>query len=177
MNAPTHQACTASTQSGPFAPNPRETHQDACMGTVQNLLALPLTIIDGWPVFDCRSPEDDLLSFKAPWGETLCGPERAAYSLGLRCGWDHHDTTPLSVSGCADLRRWPNQFDRVSRDLVKEAQRLQREWDDARANPSAEGEGGSVFYKPVAIAVCNFGASIIADRRTSAVRRFRFHTV
>lgn len=173
MSTPLHHPLNTATHAGLSLPLPPAARQDA--GALQNILQLPVQIIDGWPVFDCRTGKDEFAGqVMAPWGETLYGCERAAYSIGLRVGYGKHDTTPLSISGCPDLRTWPVQFERVAMDLVKHAARLLRDYEEALAAPAPEGEGGSVFYRPVAISVANFGGSLIADRRERAVRRF-FH--
>lgn len=171
MSTPLHHPHDASTQPGCSPLEPSAALLSA--GGFQNILGLPVQVIDGWAVFDCRTGEDEYEGqVKAPWGETLWGSERAAYSIGLRTGWMGHDTTPLSTSGCPDLRTWPGQYEKVARNLVKEAKRLMKDYESALANPAPEGEGGSVFYRPVILAVCNFGGAVIADRRVFAVRRF-----
>ncbi len=170
MSAASNPPANATTQAGLSSPLPPATRQGA--GGFQNLLALPVQYVEDWLVFDCRTSDEDAGCVKAPWGETLWGSERAAYSLGLRTSWMGDDTVPVGLSGCPDLRRWPAQFDRVALDLVQQAKRLMKDYEGAKRNPAPDGAGGSVYYRPVAIAVCNFGGSVIADRRDFAVRRF-----
>ncbi len=171
MSTPVHHPHDASSQPGISSLEPSAALLSA--GGLKNILGLPVQVIDGWHVFDCRTGEDEFGgTVKAPWGETLWGSERAAYSIGLRTSYMGDDTTPLSTSGCPDLRTWPGQYEKVARNLVKEAKRLMKDYENALANPAPEGEGGSVFHRPVIVAVCNFGGSVIADRRVFAVRRF-----
>lgn len=170
MSAASNPPANATTQAGLSSPCPPATRQGA--GGFQNILGLPVQYVEDWLVFDCRSPEDGVFSVKAPWGETLIGAEQAAYSMGLRTSWMGNDTTPAGLSGCQDLRQSQSQFERVARDLVQQAKRLMKDYEAAKRNPAPEGAGGSVYYRPVAIAISNFGGSVLADRRDFSVRCF-----
>lgn len=131
-------------------------------------------------VFDCRKPEGQEF-VKAPWtytldGETftpsLLGSETAAVDLGLRGEGFHEDTTPISGSGYGDTRRSESEALAAVKSMIESAHRLHKDWEDACRKPMST-NGGSVVYKPVAIALCNYGWSVICDKRGYRVVEFR----
>ncbi len=130
--------------------------------------------------FDCRRESVELFQ-RAPWGGVIVGNECAAVDLGFRNGsWDtDYDTTPISCSGIADTRtaeRW--QLANEVADMIKAATKLHVSFLAAKANPAPEGvflasqgnQGGSCEYQPIAICLCNFGWSVLSDKRTMAIR-------
>lgn len=135
------------------------------------LAPVPCRMVDGVQVFDCRWPRDRAHP-RAPWGVTLFGAELAAVQLGLRAPGVHSDTVPTGISHVPDTRVSPASFDKVERDILELFARCSADYVTALANPADPRDGGSVFYRPVAVAICNFGASVICDLRHRAVRRF-----
>jgi hypothetical protein len=135
------------------------------------MLNLPVRTVGGFPVFDCRVL-DDAPRVKAPWGETLYGVELAAYSLGISEGWAGNACYPISVSGYRDTRGDDEKFMAIARDLAKHAKRLRSAYEKSVGSVN-NGRGGSVNHAPVAVAVTNFGGSVIADRRVFSVEYFR----
>lgn len=124
-------------------------------------------------VFDCRG---EAMADKLPNGIVLFGSEKAAYDLGLRTvgPYEHNDATPLSCNTYIDARDCPeSELKRQLESGIKEATRFLTSYQDALANPAKEGEGGGCYELPVAIALCNFGWSIITDRRQRAVKAFQ----
>jgi hypothetical protein len=133
---------------------------------------IPNQEVDGVPVFDCRWPEH-VACPRAPWGETLMGAEMAAVQLGLRYGWsERFDTVTAGISHVPDTRADEATRRRLTRDLLEIYASATFDYLDALARPPQPGAGGSLFYRPVAIAICNFGGSVIADLRMKAVRIF-----
>lgn len=129
-------------------------------------------------LFDCRT-EEDAKTPKAPWGEYLYGSERAAADLGLRGVLEsgerfHYDTVPTSCQTYIDSRTCkPEELVRQFSDAVKRAGELRKEYLQTKKNQKEKPDGGSCLYLPVAIAISNFGWSIISDRRTEVVRGFK----
>jgi hypothetical protein len=115
--------------------------------------------------FDCRSSDEQTFKSKY-WGS-----ERAQIDLGLGVGWECHATTPLSCSTYYDARGAAiDDLRHQVEDMVREADKFYAEWETATDNP---GNGGSCLYRPVGIALCNYGWSVISDKRTMKVRAFR----
>ena len=117
-------------------------------------------------VFDCRGDG----TVKA-W-RTLWASEAAEVDLGLRTETESHATTPVSGSGYADMREYEPDAKLAVARMVQEAKKLRLAYTEALGKPPTEGDGGSCHYPPVAVALCNFGWSVIADRRVCVVRRF-----
>jgi hypothetical protein len=130
-------------------------------------------------VFDCRKPIGEEI-VKAPWTNTydgktyspsLFGSECAAVDLGLRGKGVHEDTTPVSGSGYGDTRRSESEALSAVRSMIEAAQRTHQDWEEACGKPMST-NGGSVCYQPIAVALCNFGWSVICDRRGYRVVSF-----
>ena len=140
--------------------------------TTTNPLRPPVRTFSGVRIFDCRLPDEEPTP-RAPWGEGLYGAERACYALGLLRGWSERDMLyTLGIQTSADLRSSPDEYRR----LVRQAVRSFKEQLDAFAGALAEQvpedeEHSYGLYQPVAIAVANFGVTIIADIRARALVR------
>ena len=120
--------------------------------------------------FDCRASGDDIAP-TSPWGTTLWSSERAEVDLGLRTQTNWFSTTPLSCSTYIDARTCSDvECAKQVTDMVKEATKFRAEYEDAKAHEAPKGQGGGVYYQPVAIVMSNFGWSILADNRTGVVR-------
>jgi len=135
-------------------------------------------LIREWPpVYDVRDWEN-IQPIRAHYGEALFAGEIVAYALGLRTGYgldNWHDSRIVGLDWYFDAREPQNarEFEECVQKLVRRFFEALREWEEAGKNPAPPGEGGACHYKPVAIAVSNFGGGIIGDRRTVRVRRFR----
>jgi len=131
---------------------------------------------DTIPVFDCRW-EDSIPHPKDPSGSvTMWASERAEYALGLRSYKDgiYNAAIPVSIQGYWDTRdprseseaaRWlADMLERASEEMAK-WEALGEDWEN-----SDNGKGGTVFYKPVAIALSNYGVCLICDEKTKRVK-------
>jgi hypothetical protein len=150
-----------------------------------NPLPSPVTVLAGVEIpswlkaFDCRWPEDEDLP-KDPSGTyTMYGSERAEYALGLRgAGENYFDyaSEPSSIQGYCDTRKecWEDEASSYVRRMIESAEEERAKY-LACDNPANidRGHGGSGYYIPVAIALCNFGASLICDRRDYKVQYFQ----
>lgn len=122
--------------------------------------------------FDCRASDDEIAP-KAPWGSCLWSSERAEVDLGLRSEHERFATSPRGCSTYVDARKADEQeLSRQVADMVKAASDMLREYVEAMAKQAPKGAGGSCLYRPVAVALCNYGWSVICDERTMIVRRF-----
>jgi len=104
--------------------------------------------IPGWlRVFDCRASDEEITP-TAPWGAALWSSERAEVDLGLRRGYADSDATnPVSCHTYIDART-------ASKEEIRAQLRRMIE-----AATSARPQG------VVAVALGNFGWTVIADRR------------
>lgn len=102
------------------------------------------------PVFDCRCEE------------------RAEYALGFNF------ITPVSIQGYWDTRdpksekyamRWLADILRIAKEEMALWELIGEDW-EAMNN----GNGGSVCYKPVAVALSNYGACLICDQTTKRIK-------
>ncbi len=130
-------------------------------------------------VFDCRWSEDLDLPLD-PSGQVLMyGSERAEYALGLRSyeRQEYNSASLVSSQGLADTRQ-PGFGHEDARNsllsLIEHATEerakylaLGEDWEDRDT-----GLGGRAFHLPVAVALANYGASLIADRRIYRVQFF-----
>jgi len=139
-----------------------------------NLLGVKLP---AWlPAFDCRWAEDLPLPKDAS-GLTLYGSERAEVALGLRDTEKgiYNSVTPTSIQG-TDFRdpRWQKDAAKTLRDLIKYAKKHKAVYDSLGENwKDTDRSGGVGYFLPVAIALSNFGASLICDRRAYRVKFFQ----
>lgn len=112
---------------------------------------------------------------KAPWGESLFGGEILAYRLGIKKGIRYPEDRsrfPAGIQTYHDLRKNEDHFVDLVKAGTETLVSLEAQYQKALLNPAKKGEGGSVHYKPVALAVMNFGVSILCDRNFKAVERF-----
>lgn len=127
-------------------------------------------IPDGLRCFDCRTSDDAEIA-RAPWSfpirgklvsPMLFGSDTAAVDLGLRGRGFQEDTSPISGSGynCREA----GEAVLAVQDMIKGAHRLQQEWDEACSKPPST-DGGSLHYKPLALALSNYGWCVICDQR------------
>lgn len=130
--------------------------------------------------FDCRNPEGQEFSKEAPWTHTnkghlrhpiLMGCETAQVDLGLRAKGESNAAVPISGSGYGDTRRNAEEAKLAVERMLEAAHRLHSEYEEASRQPMST-NGGSVIYQPIAVALCNFGWSLICDRRISRVVSF-----
>ena len=140
--------------------------------TKTNPLRPPVRTFSGVRIFDCRLPDEEPTP-RAPWGECLYGAERACYALGLLRGWGERDMLyPVGMQSSADLRLSPDDFRRLTRLAVREFKKQQDAFASALASPAPDDdEGAHCCYQPVAVAVANFGVTVIADMRARALTR------
>lgn len=130
-------------------------------------------------VFDCRTPASDP-PILAPWtctfnnktfSPSLFGSEPASVDLGLRAKGIHEDIVPIGGSGYGDTRRNEAEALSATRAMFYAAAACKRDWDKASAKPMSD-NGGSIYYQPIAVALCNYGWSVICDRRDYRVVEF-----
>jgi hypothetical protein len=142
---------------------------------------LGATIPSWLRVFDCRKPIGQEFAVKAPWtytvdgktfNPTLLGSETAEVDLGLRSENDRFATTPSSGSGYGDTRVSESEARAAVSAMLRAAHQRQAEWERVSALPAST-NGGGVYYKPIAVALCNYGWSLICDERISRVVAFK----
>ncbi len=119
-------------------------------------------------IIDCRTPDGGEVN-RDHNGKWLMASEYAVFLLGYPC------CNPRG-SGGDDLRNiaescMSNQIDNA----IRAWKDVRRQYCAARRNPSRD--GGSVHYRPVCIAVSNYGWSILADQRDSYTQGFRNNSV
>lgn len=127
--------------------------------------------------FDCRGEFN--ISW-TPWGERVCGGDRAKIDLGLKRGYyeDNDATTLVGCSTYIDSRTaCIGELGRQVSDMIEAAEKFRRDYEKYKNKIAKPGEncyanGGSCFYLPVAAAMSNFGWSIIADKRSCIVVAF-----
>jgi hypothetical protein len=131
-------------------------------------------------VFDCRKPEGQEFT-KAPWsykvnGKTvspsLIGEDLAEMDLGLRTRDGSNATHPEYCNRYGDLRDDDLETQDAIKHMIAAAYKIHDEWVACLTPESALVDCGKVCYKPIAVALCNFGWSVIADRRISRVVAF-----
>ena len=122
-------------------------------------------------VFDCRGEELP----KVPWGQTLFASEKASVDLGLLSETDSFSACPLSCSTYTDSRIAAEaELTRQVTDMVNRAEMFKEQYLEAKETPGNDkGFGGSAYYLPVAVALSNFGWSVISDRRLSVTKFFQ----
>ncbi|HEX8213081.1 MAG TPA: hypothetical protein VF584_23095 [Longimicrobium sp.] len=126
------------------------------------------------PFFDCRWDSARPEPRNPDTGVIMWGTERAEFALGERTAGSstrfahpagtltHHDATE------------PRHAHQTAEDVRRLRGMLARElWEyrKARLNPPGPGEGGGVVFRPVAVALTNFGSTILADPRGSLTYR------
>jgi hypothetical protein len=122
------------------------------------------------PFFDCRQSDEDLFR-PDPDGRRRSGSERAALALG--------DPDYRVIVGVRGLQinhdaRDPARLDETRSVLQYLRRQLAETWRAYRRalrNPASPEEGGGVAYPPVAVALCNYGTSVLVDFRRPAVER------
>jgi hypothetical protein len=132
------------------------------------------------PFFDCRDFEDCNIraDYGADYNPILYGSERAAFALGLRVParsyYDQFDTLSRGIQFYFDSRHenMASETARIVKSLRKALAELWRAYRKAKRNPAKPDSGGSVYYRPVAIELCNYGASVMADNRDFVVEGF-----
>ena len=137
----------------------------AITGTFAGVDLGPVTL------YDCRLPAGEPTP-KAHYGESLYAGERAAYALGLRLSWhEQYDATPMSVSVYYDTRRPENAADTAAlvAKLVTLFGQCRTDYRRALRDPGMPNGGGTIYYQPIAIALANYGGSVLADTRQIAV--------
>lgn len=122
------------------------------------------------PFFDCRQSDEDLFR-PDPDGRRRSGSERAALALG-----DPDYRVIVSVRGLQinhDARNPARLHETrsVLRHLRGQLAETWRAYRRALRNPARADEGGGVAYPPVAVALCNYGTSVLVDFRRPAVER------
>lgn len=124
-------------------------------------------------VFDCRREREQVFSDPTPWGERIyC---RAAYALGLLNGWTGNKDRHVSrIQFYFDARELENREEtvKVLKDLAKTAEEILKDYKNAEKRKAAPGQGGGVYYRPIAVALSNYGASVIADSESAVVKSF-----
>jgi hypothetical protein len=104
----------------------------------------------------------------------MWGTERAEFALGERtAGSSTRFAHPAGIQTHYDATE-PRHAQRTAEDVRRLRGMLARElWEyrKARLNQAGPGEGGGVVFRPVAIALTNFGSTILADRRESLTYR------
>jgi hypothetical protein len=112
--------------------------------------------------FDCRA--------YAYFGCGLYGSERAEADLGLRSEKENHSTTPESCNPHIDNREaMPEELKRQVTDMVASATKMRDKF-LKMAKRGSNLKGGTAIYLPVAVALSNFGWSIIADKRIYVIQ-------
>ena len=131
-------------------------------------------------VFDCRKPIDEV-SVLAPWTYTkkdgtvlpihLFGSETCEVDLGLRGDGFSHGTTPTCCSGYGDTRTNEAEAHLAVTNMIECAIQHHEKWLWANAQPKST-DGGGCYYQPIAVALCNYGWSVIADGRHYVVPQY-----
>lgn len=128
------------------------------------------TVIPEWlRAFDCRSMVG-YLGTVASYGFILYGSEKAMVDMGLK-GMDFdYCTTPESCDPHIDNREATHdELARQVADMVATATRIKLKYEEV-AKRGNNPNGGTAIYLPVAIALSNFGWTIIADKRTYVIQ-------
>lgn len=135
-----------------------------------------VTFPDWLPFFDCRCPEDVIE--KDPSGQvTVYSCEKAEYALGLRSYAErkYHATTIVSVQAYLDARNETDyvrgEYIRILRDLIVRGEQQLKLYNSI--DPTVPTNGGGCIYRPVAVTLANFGASLLADERNRRIQAFR----
>lgn len=132
------------------------------------LVAPPSRVFMGVRIFDCRLPEEVMPPI-TPWGESLWGSERAAWALGLRKNWSSWDRPILSLQLHQDLRTDPDAYRDAARRMVREFKARLAQFEAALNAPRVEDDvPQGVLFRPLAVALCNFGATLIGDGQDRA---------
>lgn len=122
------------------------------------------------PFFDCRQSDEDLFR-PGRDGRRRSGGELAALAMG-----DPDHRVIVSVRGLHinhDARD-PSRLDEtrsVLRHLRGQLAETWRAYRRALRHPAGPDEGGGVAYPPAAVALCNYGTSVLVDFRRPAVER------
>jgi hypothetical protein len=122
------------------------------------------------PFFDCRESDQELFRPGAD-GRLRLSRDPAALALG-----DPGSRVVVPRQGIHfpfDARD-PRRLDETRRIVAALRVQLARAWlayRRALRHPAGPDEGGGVEYPPVAVALYNFGASVLADHRRPAVER------
>jgi hypothetical protein len=98
----------------------------------------------------------------------LWGSERAAFTEGI------DSTSPQSCTTYTDARTCQqSELARQMKSIRQSIAKMLVEYRRAKRNLAKSGDGGSCVYKPVFVAISNYGWSIHADRNNYLVASFR----
>lgn len=126
------------------------------------------------PFFDCRWDGARPEPRNPDTGLVMWGTERAELALGdRRAGSSTGFAHPAGILTHYDATE-PRHAQHTAEDVRRLRAMLARQWSEyrgARRNPARPGDGGGVVFLPVAIAMTNFGSTILADRRVSVTYR------
>lgn len=127
------------------------------------------------PFFDCRWDGTRPEPRNPDTGLVMWGTERAELALGDRsAGSSTRFAHPAGIRTDYDATE-PRHARHTAEDVRRLRGMLARHWLEyrgARRNPARPGEGGGVVFLPVALAMTNHGASILADSHVSVTYRF-----
>lgn len=133
---------------------------------IWNGIKIPASI----QVFDCRWP-DAAPTPRTEAGRTLWGSERAAYALRVRA------TYPVVCQAYEDFRQAPAaRLAKALKDALDAFRSVRHAYQAALRQPAGPDEGGSVHcvhYRPVAVALNNYGWAIVADADQPITRPFQ----
>ncbi len=125
----------------------------------------------GLSLFDCRRGDDVLFAkTTTERGERiLWGAEGVCHVMGVA---EH--TTPVAMQVYYDLRKASEEeLANVARELVKMYKECKKSYDKARPRSEGDtGNGGAVYFRPIAVDIGNYGYGVIADRNDSVVDFF-----
>lgn len=130
------------------------------------------------PFFDCRLPEENIPDVRTPWGTILWGAERAAAAMEMiseNCKFSH-ERNMRSVQFYFDARKSDEnrrEIARIVQGLRMDLAKVWKEYRWCKRHPAAPGAGGSAAFKPVFVALNNFGAGVWGDDREMVVGQFK----
>jgi hypothetical protein len=121
-------------------------------------------------VFDCRGE-----IMRTESNRALYSSDKATWDLGLDSDTECNSSCPISCSTHIDSRSCDeSELARQMADMVSHAKKAMTSYVEAVNMPGDDkGHGGTGHDKPIAIALSNYGWSVICDRRLSATKFFR----
>lgn len=117
--------------------------------------------VGGVRIFDVRAHDPNHEPYRAN-DRTYYASERAVLILG-----DNHSFS-VSGSGWGDTRNNPEEFVGMMKHALLAFNHQLLQWESGE---ESVGKGGGVVYKPVAVALANYGWAVICD--TSTYRMIR----